>query len=93
MSAILRAVSREEPHEPFLSRLSDNRWRGVGVLVELWPWTSMIESLMSISTRPPSPAVRAISASPQRNRDATASSWRACPKANLRRHEPDVEGA
>ena len=32
-------------------------------------------------------------ASASRNRAATASSWRTCPKVNARRNEPSVEGA
>jgi len=72
-----------------------------------WPWTSMIVSSTSTKAYPPpapasspagngagtggvSPASRA---SESRNRAATASSWRTCPKVNVRRNEPSVDGA
>ena len=45
-------------------------------------------------TRPVDRRRRAVSVRPgRRNRDATASSWRTCPKVNARRNEPSVEGA
>lgn len=44
-----------------------------------------------IASRPASSGARVSSAAS--NRDATASSWRTCPKVNARRNVPNVEGA
>ena len=43
------------------------------------------------SCLPPSSSV--CSARWSRNREATASAWRTCPKRNERRNDPSVEGA
>jgi len=55
----------------------------------------MIESSISTSTRPVSipetSGERAARA--HKNLDATASSWRTCPKVNSRRNDPTVDGA
>ena len=63
----------------------------------LWyPWTSTMVSSISTSTVPESampPSNSVCSARLSRNREATASAWRTCPKVNERRNEPSVEGA
>jgi hypothetical protein len=54
----------------------------------------MIVSSKSTSTGPSMPATSGVRpASPFSSREATASSWRTCPKLNARRNEPNVEGA
>ena len=54
----------------------------------------MIVSSMSTKTVPSIPATIGVrSASPHKNRDPTASSWRTCPKVNSRRNDPNVDGA
>ena len=57
----------------------------------------MMVSSMSTIARSPRSADEAISgarvASPVRNREATASSWRTWPEVNERKNDPSVEGA
>jgi 2-dehydro-3-deoxyphosphogluconate aldolase/(4S)-4-hydroxy-2-oxoglutarate aldolase len=53
-------------------------------------------SSKSTGTSPSSPGSATRGASPARftrSRDATASSWRTCPKVNERRNDPNVDGA
>lgn len=60
------------------------------------PCTSMMVSSMSTSTSPVSPAAPSNpvrDANAVRNRDATASTWRTCPKVKARRKDPNVDGA
>src|SRR3954453_14432393 len=53
--------------------------------------SSISRSTVPASSTPPSS--RVCSARLSRNREATASAWRTCPKANERRNDPSVEGA
>jgi hypothetical protein len=49
---------------------------------------------MSSTARFSTPAASGdTAASPVRNLEATASSWRTCPNVNDRRNDPNVEGA
>ena len=51
-------------------------------------------SSMSTTTTSPTPETTGVSAAnPVRNLEATASSWRTCPKVKVHRNEPNVEGA
>ena len=48
---------------------------------------------LAVRCRRPWPTSGAWPASPVRNREATASSWRTWPKVNARRNDPSVDGA